>query len=165
MKPGETKKGKTNWEKLRAQKKAMPLASEKDRTEAREFWADADVVIPGGKTRMTVRFDTDVVEWFKSHGAKYQTRMNAVLRQFMNTHDAPPTEAEFADVSHSNPAYPHIVSVAESVQESLDQGIAEYLKSLNQLGTISLNKGDDESASKYFQEAANFYRRKIEETK
>jgi uncharacterized protein (DUF4415 family) len=35
------------------------------------------------KKQLTVRFDADVVEWFKGQGKGYQTRMNAVLRQFM----------------------------------------------------------------------------------
>jgi uncharacterized protein (DUF4415 family) len=35
------------------------------------------------KKQLTVRLDTDVVEWFKSQGKGYQTRMNAVLRQYM----------------------------------------------------------------------------------
>ncbi|HFC05553.1 MAG TPA: 3-oxoacyl-ACP synthase, partial [Rhizobiales bacterium] len=28
--------------------------------------------------RINARFDADMVEWFKSHGDGYQTRMNAV---------------------------------------------------------------------------------------
>ena len=40
---------------------------------------------PGyGKKQLTVRFDTDVVEFFKKGGRGYQTRMNAVLRAYMN---------------------------------------------------------------------------------
>lgn len=35
------------------------------------------------KKQLTVRLDPDVVEWFKSQGKGYQTRMNAVLRQYM----------------------------------------------------------------------------------
>ena len=48
-----------------------------------DFWATAKVVHPGGpKERLTVRFDHDVVAWFKSQGRGYQTRMNAVLRSY-----------------------------------------------------------------------------------
>lgn len=35
------------------------------------------------KKQLTVRLDTDVIDWFKSQGKGYQTRMNAVLRQYM----------------------------------------------------------------------------------
>jgi uncharacterized protein (DUF4415 family) len=34
------------------------------------------------KTSISLRVDTDVLEWFKSQGEGYQTRMNAVLRAF-----------------------------------------------------------------------------------
>ncbi|XBQ17309.1 MAG: BrnA antitoxin family protein [Oceanicaulis sp.] len=40
---------------------------------------------PGfGKKQLTVRFDADVIEFFKQGGRGYQTRMNAVLRAYMN---------------------------------------------------------------------------------
>jgi uncharacterized protein (DUF4415 family) len=34
------------------------------------------------KALVSLRQDQDVLEWFKSQGAGYQTRMNAVLRAF-----------------------------------------------------------------------------------
>ena len=34
------------------------------------------------KKQLTMRLDQDVVDWFKSQGTGYQTRMNAVLRAF-----------------------------------------------------------------------------------
>ena len=36
------------------------------------------------KVQLTVRFDADVVKWFKSMGPGYQPRMNDVLRAFMH---------------------------------------------------------------------------------
>lgn len=36
------------------------------------------------KKQVTVRFDADVIEFFKQGGRGYQTRMNAVLRAYMN---------------------------------------------------------------------------------
>ena len=36
------------------------------------------------KTQLTVRFDEDVVKFFKSAGPGYQARMNDVLRSFMH---------------------------------------------------------------------------------
>lgn len=35
------------------------------------------------KKQLTVRFDPDIVEWFKSQGRGYQAKMNDVLRQHM----------------------------------------------------------------------------------
>jgi len=34
------------------------------------------------KTSVSLRIDVDVLDWFKSRGIGYQTRMNAVLRAF-----------------------------------------------------------------------------------
>lgn len=34
------------------------------------------------KTSISLRVDQDVLDWFKSQGAGYQTRINAVLRAF-----------------------------------------------------------------------------------
>jgi uncharacterized protein (DUF4415 family) len=43
---------------------------------------------PGGKTRITIRIDDDVLEWFRKQvhdagGGNYQTMMNRVLREYM----------------------------------------------------------------------------------
>ena len=37
---------------------------------------------PPSKALVSLRVDQDVLEWFKSQGAGYQTRINAVLRAF-----------------------------------------------------------------------------------
>jgi uncharacterized protein (DUF4415 family) len=50
-------------------------------------------VIPSpGKTRITIRIDDDVLEWFrkqieKAHRGSYQTAMNAALRAYMESKD------------------------------------------------------------------------------
>ena len=38
------------------------------------------------KQQVTLRIDADLVAWFKSEGTKYQTRINAVLREYVQTH-------------------------------------------------------------------------------
>jgi len=48
------------------------------------FWKNARVVMPGNKVPMTVRLDADVLSWFRALGKGYQTRINAVLRSYMN---------------------------------------------------------------------------------
>ena len=35
------------------------------------------------KTQVTLRLDSDVLQWFKSQGKGYQTRMNLLLRAYM----------------------------------------------------------------------------------
>ncbi len=55
-----------------------------------DFWKQAQVVYPESpKQQLTVRLDADMVQWFKKQGRGYQTRMNAVLRSFYETHREP----------------------------------------------------------------------------
>jgi len=37
-----------------------------------------------------VRYDADVLAWFKAQGRGYQTRMNAVLRSYYEAHKDEP---------------------------------------------------------------------------
>jgi uncharacterized protein (DUF4415 family) len=48
------------------------------------FWDHASVVTPPPKDAISIRVDRDVLEWFRNEGPRYQTRMNAVLRSYMN---------------------------------------------------------------------------------
>lgn len=48
-----------------------------------DFWDSAVPVIPAGKVPISLRVDSDVLEWFREEGPKYQSRMNAVLRSYM----------------------------------------------------------------------------------
>ena len=52
-----------------------------------DFWRNARVVMPDekGKTPVSIRVDTDVLEWFKQQGEGYLTRMNTVLRAYIET--------------------------------------------------------------------------------
>jgi uncharacterized protein (DUF4415 family) len=48
-------------------------------------WSSAVVVVPKRKKRaISIRLDEDVVDFFKKQGEGYQSRMNNVLRHFMN---------------------------------------------------------------------------------
>ena len=51
-----------------------------------EFWANARVVMPPDKTSVHLRMDSDVLDWFRGQGKGHLTRMNAVLRSFMDAH-------------------------------------------------------------------------------
>lgn len=49
------------------------------------------VPVPSGKTRITIRIDDDVLEWFRqqverSEGGNYQTLMNSALREYISQH-------------------------------------------------------------------------------
>lgn len=49
-----------------------------------DFWKSAKVVEPRGKTSVHLRLDSDVVEWFRANGKGHLTRMNAVLRAYVD---------------------------------------------------------------------------------
>lgn len=49
-------------------------------------WSKARVVFPPGKENVTLRVDRDVLAWFRSTGKGFHTRMNAVLRAYMEAH-------------------------------------------------------------------------------
>ena len=55
------------------------------------FWAQAQVKLPEHKKGIYIRLDQDVLEWLKSQGAGYQTRINAVLRQYMDAQRSGPS--------------------------------------------------------------------------
>ncbi len=40
------------------------------------------------KKQLTIRVDSDVLEWFKGQGHGYQTQINALLRAYMEAHQA-----------------------------------------------------------------------------
>jgi uncharacterized protein (DUF4415 family) len=42
------------------------------------------------KKQLTLRIDSDVVDWYKNQGRGYQTRINALLRAYMNEHQRSP---------------------------------------------------------------------------
>jgi uncharacterized protein (DUF4415 family) len=48
-----------------------------------DFWDQASVVVPGTKQPISLRVDADVLDWFKTQGPRYQSRINAVLRSYM----------------------------------------------------------------------------------
>lgn len=39
------------------------------------------------KTQVTLRIDSDVLDWFKSRGRGYQTQINQLLRAYMEAHE------------------------------------------------------------------------------
>jgi len=50
------------------------------------FWQTAEVVLPptGSKASIHLRLDADVLDWFRQQGKGHLSRMNAVLRSYMN---------------------------------------------------------------------------------
>jgi uncharacterized protein (DUF4415 family) len=81
-----SKKSQTDWERLEAQEEEdIDLSDIPELTP--EMFAKA-VVKRGLKTKenksqLTIRVDRDVLAWFKLQGRGYQTRINSLLRAYM----------------------------------------------------------------------------------
>jgi uncharacterized protein (DUF4415 family) len=78
---------RTDWQRLEARSDAEIAAAIRDDPDAvdpGEAWLRSAVVPPPSVTKeqLTVRFDHDMVAWFRQQGRGYQTRMNAVLRSY-----------------------------------------------------------------------------------
>ena len=43
---------------------------------------------PPSKQQITIRLDDDVLQWFRAQGEGYQTRINSLLRAYMEAHQA-----------------------------------------------------------------------------
>ncbi|WP_160288529.1 BrnA antitoxin family protein [Pseudomonas sp. QL9] len=72
---------KTDWDRL-----ARQADKDIDTSEIPElgdaFFEQAELHVPA-KQSVTIRLDADVLAWFKEQGAGYQTRINQLLRQYM----------------------------------------------------------------------------------
>jgi uncharacterized protein (DUF4415 family) len=78
---------RTDWARLRAMTEEEIEAAARADPEWEGLldidWSDAELVMPRRKEAISIRLDEDVLSYFKSLGAGYQTRINAVLRHFM----------------------------------------------------------------------------------
>ena len=81
----------SDWNRLRRVSDAeirKGIESDPDaRATDEEFWKNARVVWPSRKAVVTMRLDSDLLEWFRQQRG-YQTRINAILRAYMNAHAA-----------------------------------------------------------------------------
>jgi uncharacterized protein (DUF4415 family) len=48
------------------------------------FWETARMVLPISKKAVSLRLDSDILDWFKSQGKGYQSTINNVLRTYVN---------------------------------------------------------------------------------
>jgi uncharacterized protein (DUF4415 family) len=84
-----TKKSETDWKRIDAMKdEDIDLSDIPEVTP--EMFARAVLrrnfkPIPR-KKQLTLRVDSDVVDWYKNQGRGYQTRINSLLRAYMKEH-------------------------------------------------------------------------------
>lgn len=82
-------KSETDWKRLDAMKDEDIDLSEIPAITPEMF---ARAVVRRGlkpvprKRQLTLRMDSDVVEWFKKQGRGYQTKINSLLRAYMEEH-------------------------------------------------------------------------------
>lgn len=53
-----------------------------------DFFKNAVLVLPKPKATVTLRVDSDVIEWYRAKGKGYQTLINAVLKGWAEQHRA-----------------------------------------------------------------------------
>lgn len=84
VKPSK-KRSKTDLNKVKVQRDSDIDTSEIPALDP-DFFKSAILRMPSKKASITVRLDSDVLEWFRNQGKGYQTRINAVLRTYMEGH-------------------------------------------------------------------------------
>ncbi|MFF5865820.1 BrnA antitoxin family protein [Pseudomonas sp. NPDC012596] len=75
------KSSKTDWSRL-AQMDDKDIDTSDIPALDEAFFQQAELRVPA-KQAVTIRLDSDVLAWFKDQGAGYQTRINQLLRQYM----------------------------------------------------------------------------------
>ena len=75
-------KSQTDWARVKAMTDEEIEANVDEADEGFD-WSTAVLVHPIGKEAVSIRLDTDVLEYFKRGGKGYQTRINTVLRSYM----------------------------------------------------------------------------------
>ncbi len=74
---------KTDWKRLaEMDDEAIDTSDIPELDDA--FFKEAELRL-SAKQPVTLRIDDDVLEWFKSQGKGYQTRINKLLRQYMES--------------------------------------------------------------------------------
>jgi len=81
------RKGKTDWAKLSemSEEEAYQIAMEDPDAQTTDaaFWENANVTFPHSKTPISLRLDTDLLNWLKGQGKGNQSRINQILRSYM----------------------------------------------------------------------------------
>ena len=77
-----SKVSNTNWQQLATMEdKDIDMSDIDELTD--DFFRQAEIRVPSKKS-VTMRLDSDVIDFFKSQGQGYQTRINKLLRSYMD---------------------------------------------------------------------------------
>mgnify|MGYP000850529437 CR=1 FL=1 len=79
------RESRTDWKGLEAKPDAEIDTSDVLELD-KDFFRHAEVRMPKNKQMVSLRLDSDVLTWFKRQGKGYQTKINAVLRTYVEAH-------------------------------------------------------------------------------
>ncbi len=79
---------KTDWKRL-AEMEDKDIDTSDIPKLSDAFFKKAEVKVPP-KQPVTLRLDADVLMWFKAQGRGYQTRINKLLRRYMESQQSHP---------------------------------------------------------------------------
>lgn len=85
----ERRTGKTDWKRAEAKSGRSlerAIAADPDADIPEPDWTRARLVLPQPKQSIHLRVDPDMLAWYRQQGQGYLTRMNAVLRAYMDAH-------------------------------------------------------------------------------
>ncbi len=83
----ERGESKSNWAQAAAMTDAeidAAIASDPDEAGMVVDWSNASIELPQPKAVLNMRVDYDVMEFFRNQGKGYQTKINAVLRSYVD---------------------------------------------------------------------------------
>ena len=75
------KRSETDWARIDALRDGSIDTSDIPELDD-SFFANAVIRLPAPKASVTLRIDREVLDWFKSQGKGYQTRINTVLKAY-----------------------------------------------------------------------------------
>ncbi|UEM05530.1 BrnA antitoxin family protein [Skermanella rosea] len=80
--------GRTDWSKVEQLTDADIRAAVEDDPDAAplldaKWFEAAEVIEPSTKSAISIRLDNDVLDFFRTTSERYQTKINAVLRAYM----------------------------------------------------------------------------------
>lgn len=79
------KRSRTNWARIDTLKN-KEIDTSNIPEQGKAFFKRAVLRLPEPKATVTIRLDRQVLDWFKAKGPGYQTRINALLRAYMEAH-------------------------------------------------------------------------------
>jgi len=83
---GMSKRGEIRSDWKAAARKSLPTGRDADDAMEEIDWLTTELPKPRAKAAMTLRVDTDVLDWFRAQGKGYQTKINAILRRYYEQH-------------------------------------------------------------------------------